>query len=401
MVITSRLKWVLALGDARTVDTDETRGRNPETALGPAIQARLDSIEADHTRRAMRTALEAFASYLRRERGVDDLAELSVVDCRRFAQHLRERSRLPEDDADHLSAATANQYYARVRASCTWWVEDERLATNVAKPRRATAELPEDTSEPERQTWTPEQRELLLRHTDDVVDETLDALADGDDDTTEDDELRVFRDRALAYVLAWTGARGAEVLRDPADDERDGLTWGDVDPDGTLALLGKTRTRERAPLPEPVRRRLVRWRTVLSPPDDDWPVFPQLSKGHLSRTLAAATGEEPGYDSDASVRERLDAFAGRGVAPPAISTNAGRNVMQRLTEAADLEVEGGYLKPHGGRRALGDTLWEVEDPAAAQDALRHRSPETTQEAYREKQQADLAGQIDDAISGDE
>lgn len=368
------------------VDSTDWRASPGGVTLDAAIEDRLEALEAGNSRRATRTALERFASFLRRERAVHRVDELDAQDCRRWAQQLR---RDVHDGA--ISGSTAQQYYARVRASCTWWFEDERIDTNPAKAKRAQDELPEDTTRPERQSWSREQREQLLRTADRLVDESQDDHADGD--AVIDDVLRAHRDRTLAYLFAWSGVRGGEVLRDPMDDERDGVTWLDVDDSGVLELLGKTRQQESAPLRRPVLVRLDRWRRVLDPPSDDWPVFPQLSKGVLRSHLERERPEadlEPG----ASVRERLDALAAHGVVPAAISTNAGRSVMQRLSRAADVDVEEGYLRPHGGRRGLGGEIYD-EDPVVAQDTLRHESIETTNEAYREKNQAQRAARLDE------
>lgn len=354
--------------------------------LEGAIQARLDALEAGNSRRSTRTALERFETFLQCERAVDSLDDLDVQDCRRWAQQLRR-----DVHEDRLAGSTAQQYYARVRASCTWWVEDGRLDANPAKRKRAESELPEDTTEPRRQSWSSAQREQLLRETDRIVDVVQDERAEGD--ASGDDLLQAYRDRALAYLLAWSGVRGAEILRDPMDEKRDGVTWGDVRHEGVLRLLGKTRKREAAPLREPVRNRLDRWQRVLDPPNDEWPIFPPLSKGALRHDLEERT---PDLDlaSDTSVRGRLNVYAERGLVPPAASTNTGRMVMQRLSEAADVDVDEGYLQPHGGRRGLGDEIYD-HDPVAAQDTLRHESIETTNRAYREKKQAQRAGQLDE------
>lgn len=384
---------VAAVGEARMVESTDSgshsRGDGVETGLETAIQKRLDSLEAGNTRRATETALEKFVGFLRRERDVHSLDDLDVQDCRRFAQYLRRQVHEGE-----LAASTANQYYARVRASCTWWVEDEQLATNPAKATRATKELPEDTAEPDRQSWSAEQRAQLLRHTDQAVDAILEGQDTDDPDVDGDDRLLAYRDRALAYLLAWAGVRGGEVLRDPTDEKRNGVTWAALSTDGVLRVLGKTRDPEYAPLRESVRDRLQLWKRVLDPPHDDWPIFPTVDKRTLKQYLSEEYDHEPAFDSNASVRERLDHYAEEGFTPPAISTNAGRGVMQRLTETAGIDVDAGYLQPHGGRRGLGNEVYE-DDPVMAQDLLRHKSIETTNEAYREQEQAKRAKELDE------
>lgn len=74
------------------------------------------------------------------------------------------------------------------------------------------------------------------------------------------------RNRALVYLLAYSRARSAEVLRGPNDARRDGLRWGDVDlEEGVLTVLGKSQDEQRVQLPEQpaphwpgVRRRSAR-----------------------------------------------------------------------------------------------------------------------------------------------
>lgn len=122
-------------------------------------------------------------------------------------------------------------------------------------------------------------------------------------------------------------------------------------------------------------------------------MFVQLDKAHLRISLKAQVGAVD-LDSDASVRERPNAYAAHGLVPPAVSTNAGRNVMERLSEAANLDVDGEYLKPHGGRRTLDDELYE-KDPVTSQETLRHKSIETTHAAIRDKQAAKRCDDLDD------
>ena len=56
------------------------------------------------------------------------------------------------------------------------------------------------------------------------------------------------------------------------------------------------------------------------------------------------------------------------------------------------------LKLHGGRRALGDQLYD-EAAELAQDALRHESVATTHDAYREKQAVETRRRVDKVLDG--
>ena len=50
--------------------------------------------------------------------------------------------------------------------------------------------------------------------------------------------IKELRERALASLLAYSGVRGAEVLRDPNGERRGGIRWRDLDLEaGTLVVL--------------------------------------------------------------------------------------------------------------------------------------------------------------------
>jgi integrase len=55
-------------------------------------------------------------------------------------------------------------------------------------------------------------------------------------------------------------------------------------------------------------------------------------------------------------------------------------VLKRLTEAAGIDVDEGYLQPHGARRGMIGEVYK-RDRGEAQDLGRHKSMETTREAY--------------------
>jgi len=152
----------------------------------------------------------------------------------------------------------------RTSAPFLGWCVDEALAdTNPARLNKATAPLPEDTADPDRQFWPSEVRERFLSHMDAHADERIETTEPGDGE-----RLQALRDRALVYVVALSGARGAELFRDPGDDKRAGLTWGDVDCDrGIMWVFGKTREREEVSLPGPAAKRLARYRDRTRPRD--------------------------------------------------------------------------------------------------------------------------------------
>jgi integrase len=360
--------------------SSETGGSDAETDIEAAIDARLASLDSGNYRANNELVLTTFAEYLAEHRGVTSLKQLDVLDCRRYAQWLRKRVHNNDEDLSAASAHSNGPYFTIVRAFLGWCVDDERLDANPARPNRVKQELPEHHGDHDRQFWSAEARDALLA----FVNERAHAALDESTDTRE----RAFRDRAVVTMLALTGARGAELFNDPRDEYRNGLRWTDVDLDrGVAEVFGKTRERQPIPLTDQVVECLERYRTVLDPATADWPVFP--TRHHPSLAQAVENGlRERGWDDDA-VESALDEATAMAVlreheiAPPALSKNGTRTVMKRLCESADVEIDGEYLKPHGGRRGLGSDLY-AQDAELAQETLRHESIETTHESYREQ-----------------
>jgi len=339
-----------------------------------ALDRRLDGIDSGRYREENERVLSAFARWLAVERDVTDLEEITTTDCRRFAQYLRARVRdnsaSPNASADEQGAdgaatypdpntgQSAERYYAYVRAWLGWCVLDERLDRNPAKPNKATDPLPEPKATGDQQFWTERDRKAITATTDQLVDESFDS---DDIDTT-----KAYRDRALVYVLAYSGCRGAEIFSVPNDERRMGLRWRDVDlKRGLLDVLGKSRDQDEPPAPllSPAQHPLQRWREHCEPDPAD-PVFPRLDR---------AAGDDP----------------------DAITTESARRMLRDLCEWADYKFAEPLL-PHGARRGLGSDLYE-ESAELAQETLRHQSIETTHEAYREEQQASVREAAEDAL----
>lgn len=366
-------------------------------AMADALSERLRAIDSGQYRRSTERAVTLFAEFLATRRGVTDLAAVDVTDCRRYAQFLRQCARgdpPPGFDLDISASTASGPYYETVRAFLGWCVRDERLDANPAAPARATEPLPDPHGDPDRQFWDREARESVLRA---VEDRARDALADADDPRSRGVRA-AFRDRALVYVLALTGVRGAEVFRDPADDHRDGLRWRDVDlDDGVARVLGKTRERQTAPLPGASADRLDRWRAVLDPAAD-WPVFPTLHAPTLSARLREVAGDEA-VDARLGEGGLLAAAHHLEVAPPALTVDGARSVMRRLCAAHGVAVDGEYLKPHGGRRGIGGAVYR-ESAELAQDLLRHRSLEVTYESYTDIDAAETRAAVDRVLESE-
>ena len=68
---------------------------------------------------------------------------------------------------------------------------------------------------------------------DEQADAAIDARNESEDaqDGSVYRSIRACRDRALVYILAYTAVRGAEIVRTPNDERRNGLRWTDVDLD--------------------------------------------------------------------------------------------------------------------------------------------------------------------------
>lgn len=335
--------------------------------------------------------------------------ELTVEHFADYARVLRDKS---YDDDVQFSAQTAHTYYAYLRAFATWAVKNELLDENPARKARATDRLPDTENAGSRQQmWTSDQREAILQH----VEERANAAISNDPQSR--DALLAARDRALVALFAFSGLRGGEFLRDPHDDRRSGATWADLrwprsstpddnattsirvaghDEVGTLEVLGKSQDREPAPILEPAFPALRAYYRLLAPETENWPIFPTFHAPTLRDALKAA-----GVDTAATEGHPLSACRSHDVVPPAATTEAGRHIMRRLCDEAEITLPDGvsYLEPHGGRRGLGDILYQ-EAPRLAQDVLRHENIETTNRAYRERKVEEDAAQASRLLTDD-
>jgi integrase len=362
----------------------ETNATTAETGVEKAITGRLNSIDSGKYRANTDHVLAEFAHWLQQDRDVTSLHNLTPTDCRRYAQHLRDRT---HNNESGLSASTANTYYAYVRAFLGWCVRDGRIDTNPAAQNMASEELPDDSDRPDRQFWKEHHRNVILSFVDGQVDE---AVEDEHDVSPE----RAYRDRALVHLLALSGVRGAEVFS-TSDERRNGLRWSDVDlENGTLEVLGKARVYQHVPLPERVCTAIERYRTVAKPPLSDAFVFPTEHAPSKYATVRDQLDDADTLLEEADVDEIIREH---DVIVPSISAAGARNLMQRLCDEAGLEIDGEYLKPHGGRRGLGHELYSKGHAELAQTALRHSSIETTHEAYSDIQAKETAKRVDEVL----
>jgi integrase len=347
---------------------------------------------------AARTALDRWRDWL----SPTDIAALAKDDgarvMRRYAQDLTERV-----GNDELAASSAQTYYNIVSGFLSYCVRDGVLPTNPALRDRAREELPTDDSDGKQQFWDPETREQFLCWIDDRAYDAIET--DGRDAHLE------ARDRAFVYLLAYSGVRGAEILRTSADDRegRQGLRWRNVTlpgPDadqesGTLRVFGKAQEWETTPLPRQAVFAVRQYRSLLDDPPGNLPVIPTdhaPSKYRVARDeLAATHGLSESEIETVLDEQHIDAILREyTIAPPAVTVNGMRSHMQTLCEQAGIDIEGEYLKLHGARRGLGDTVFRV-DRGEAQDLLRHRSLQTTKDAYSHIDAEERAERVSDIL----
>lgn len=337
-----------------------------DDGLENAIQDRLADLNSGKYKRNNEHVLRLFAEWLRRERGIETVEAINSQDLRQFARELRES--MDDEESNINAGSTVTQYYDYVAAWLGWAVRDQYLDRNPARTETATEPLPEVSTEPDRQFWSNREREAICVTTDQLVD---DALENADDQN----RLQAYRDRALVYLLAYSGCRGAEIAAVSEDAKRNGLRWSDLNlDDGIIFVYGKSREWEEAPLFEPAIEPLQRWKQLLDPPSDDWPVLPTMH-------LPTLYGELPN-DIETSPDTVWDDLRESKLSPPSLGTDGVRRILKRLCADSQYEFTE-PLKPHGARRGLGDTLYQ-EQAELAQDALRHKSIETTHESYSEE-----------------
>jgi integrase len=358
--------------------------------------------ESGQYRRHADREVNRFVEFLAGDRSTSSVTfeELTVEVLREYARYLSRQG---------WTEGTVQNYYAHVSGFCGWAAREGYLSGNPAQRRRAKEPLPEDTGRKsgEQQAWTAEQRDQLLSFVDERAHEAIDDVA-----SDRQAAVKACRDRALVYVLCFTGVRGAEILADNGDDRRgrDGLRWADISPEvNSIQVLGKSGKWDDRPLPEPAVPSLERLRSVSAPSSEDWPVFPTLDYPTLVQTFTQAMtsrgydiGEaetlrqEQVNDGEASVIELL---ADYNIEPQALTTHGARTVLKRLTDEADIELDDkhGYLAPHGARRGVGEVLVRAYGHAEAARYL-DNSEEIVREHYSHIEAGELADRAEAAFA---
>lgn len=328
------------------------------------------------------------------ELGYQHLEELDGRALSKYANHLTKDVKQTGDDG--ISISTAWAYYDRISAYlqfCKEWevITDNPAATAIAKDAMPTRQ---SSSSGDQQFWSPEQRKTLTRYVDRQAENAITEHGS--------DALAPVRDRALVYVIGYSGVRGAEVLKlsSGADARRTGATWGDLDLEGrSIEVWGKSQEFEQAPLTTRPVAHLERWEHVLDPPNDDWPIFPTLHLATLRKTAAKQLADH-GVDTEEIDRvtslqttDLLEEYRERDLEPPSMTTAGARYVLKKLTEEAGVDVSDDprdYLTLHGARRGVGEQYYRHAGPSAAQRGLRHADPSTTSEMYSHIEASELS-----------
>ncbi|MFC7078260.1 phage integrase SAM-like domain-containing protein [Haloarcula halophila] len=281
---------------------------------------------------------------------------------RAYARHLGSDRALKQN--------TIHTYYHYISAWCGWCTNEGYLEGHYARRASATAPLPDDDGRKpgDQQIWTPQQRHTLTRYVDDRVTDAIETYRTLPEDVDPLDRqrarytiLKAARDRALVFVIAYTAVRVGELLRDPNDPRRRGVQWGEISlDDGNMDVYRKKQQWDIASLPGPVIAPLRNYRTLMDPPTVQWPVFPTFDQRTLATLVRDELGEQGAIDDhrDEYARDFLLALD-EDIHPPSITTDGARSILQRLSEAAEVDIEHpkhDYLAPHGGRRGMGEIL---------------------------------------------
>ncbi|QRV17701.1 phage integrase SAM-like domain-containing protein (plasmid) [Haloterrigena salifodinae] len=373
---------------------------NAATPVGDPLEAFLRSKSkggegSGNYRRNLERCVEDFLEWLEVDaQSGTTFDELDERTFRRYARNLTARD---------LAPGTIRTYYAQVSAYVGWCVREGLLEANYAQRNVAKEPLPENDGRRsgDQQAWTDEHRLLITRHVDERAHDAADEKGFG--------AIREFRDRALVYVLCYSGVRGGEIFADPKDDRRNGLRWGDVSlDDQKMTVLAKKQDWSDRSLTKQAVNPMRRYKRLLDPASDEWPVFPTFHLPSLYETLRTGLRDEYSWSTDEieTVVDELtgqtdvfDALRERDLSPPSINTDGARRIMRRLCEEADLELEGkhDYLAPHGGRRGAGEVMVRQRGFTAAARLL-DNSEEVVRKSYSHIEAKEMAEDAGEAFT---
>ena len=390
----SRFTRVDAVGLSEKMERTPEGSSPRSQTLESTVQEFLESgSKSGNYRSNLRYVLDAWRGRLA-NRGITMLDQVSARVMANYAKYLHQRfnAHQSSNGNDGISASTAWTYYDNVSAFLDYCLKWEYITENPAQKTNAKDELPErpKTVSGAQQFWSPTERTALLDYVDDITSDAVDERGMA--------AVVELRDRALAYVLAYTGVRGGEILKDSRDTRRVGIRWGDVDIEGNqITILGKNQQREATQLPGQTHHPLQQLRRVVDPASDDWPVFISHHAPSMYKVLPDDF-DRPDNDD----RSLLDHCRTLGVTPPALSTNGARSILKRLCKNGEIVVDGDkeYLTLHGARRGVGEKLYRERGAAAAQRTLRHADPKTTSQMYSHIETAENAENVTE-VFGDE
>ena len=336
--------------------------------------------------------LDRFADFLTdHEDAVKTFEELDSGHLREYARHLTRQG---------WTAGTVRTYYAYVSAFCGWAVREGHLAENVAERRNATEPIPDDSGHKsgDQQAWSADDRHQLTAFVDEQASTAINDVGE-----SREIAIKACRDRALVYLLSYSGVRGAEILRDRSDERRQGIRWEDINLDDRyVTVFAKKQRLDDRGLPEPALHPLRIYQKILDASGGNWPVFPSFHRPTLSERITDVLTAR-GY-TDAEIedirmdRSQIEICIELDVKPPSMTTGAGRHVLKHLCEQAGIKLDDDhdYLMPHGARRGAGEVLVRTSGHAAAARAL-DNSEEVVREHYSHIEAGELAEQITSAF----
>ncbi|ELY50430.1 tyrosine-type recombinase/integrase [Natronolimnohabitans innermongolicus] len=350
--------------------------------------------ESGNYRRNLERCVEDFLEWL--ETDSRSGATFDAIDERTFRRYARELA------SRDLAPGTIRTYYAQVSAYIGWCVREGLLEANYAQRNVAKEPLPENDGRRsgDQQAWTDEHRRQITRYVDERAHDAADEEGLG--------AIREFRDRALVYVLCYSGVRGGEIFADPKDDRRNGLRWGDVSlEDRRMTVLAKKQDWSDRSLTKQAVNPMSRYKRTLDPADPEWPVFPTFHLPTLYDTLRTGLRDEREWSS-ADVESFVDELTGHRevfaalreheLVPSSINTDGARRIMRRLCEGAEIELHDrhGYLAPHGGRRGAGEVMVRRRGFTAAARLL-DNSEEVVRQSYSHIEAKEMASDAGDAF----
>jgi hypothetical protein len=157
--------------------------------------------------------------------------------------------------------------------------------------------------------------------------------------------LKIARDRALVFILAYTAVRIGELLRDPNDPRRHGVRWEDISlQEGSMDVYRKKQQWDAASLPNSVISPLRSYRKLMDPSTDRWPVFPTFDQRLLAESVQeelSKRGKRPEAITECREDHAGDLLLAieEDIRPASITTGGERSILQRLSEATEIDID--------------------------------------------------------------